>query len=108
MSNTQDQFLTQIMAPGHSQGHTNSKAPDLSILWLASRSQTFFKEESGEESEAPSAKGQEGADVCLKPWVPHGWCASRLEERGTVHMGQRRPQSSGLYLKVDFKDSGSL
>lgn len=32
MSNTQDQFLTPIMAPGNSQGHTNSKAPDLSIL----------------------------------------------------------------------------
>ena len=77
-------------------------------LWLASRPQTSFKGESGEGSDAPSAKGQEGAGVPLKPWAPHWWCASRLEERGTVHMSQQRPQSSVLYLKVDFKDSGSL
>lgn len=32
MSNTQDEFLTQVMAPSHSHGHTNSKDPDLSIL----------------------------------------------------------------------------
>lgn len=32
MSHTHDQFLTQVMAPGHSHGLTNSKAPDLSIL----------------------------------------------------------------------------
>lgn len=76
-------------------------------LWLASRPQTSFKEESGEGSEAPAAKGQEGAGVPLKPWAPHGWCASRLEG-GTVHMSQQRPQSSVLYLKVDFKDSGWL
>lgn len=77
-------------------------------LRLASRPQTSFKGESGEGREAPAAKGQEGAGVPLKPWAPHRWCASRLEERGTAHMSQKRPQSSVLYLKVDFRDSGSL